>query len=72
MKIVKVSYAKLRNNGDYENERIEMEAEMDTGDTVSKTLATLKYEVLRSLGYDVKKRRILMDIREALGEFDDE
>lgn len=45
MKIERVSYAKLFNLGNYENERVELTAELDYDDGHLETLRALKDEV---------------------------
>ena len=42
MKIKIISYARLINTGDYENERIQIDAEVNEGETYEQVLAELK------------------------------
>lgn len=46
MKITTVGYARLNNLGDYQNERIEMQAQLEEGETPEQVLQDLKERVL--------------------------
>lgn len=63
MKVKSVRYARLRNLGNYENERAEAEVELDDGDTVKEGFARAKAVVLKQLG--IRERvRIVKEIVE--------
>lgn len=49
MKITKITYSSLANLGNYENERIELEAELQEGDDYQRVLEELKIKVHQEL-----------------------
>lgn len=49
MKPTKISYQQVRNTGNYENIRIEVEVEINEGETVADAVAFAKEQVQRAL-----------------------
>lgn len=52
MKITKVRYGRILNIGNYENQRIELEAEVAEGDATTHVYGALKAEAERLLGIE--------------------
>lgn len=77
MKIEKIVYRRLRNLGNYENEVVELEANVETQDKIAEAFAELKWTASSLLGLRVNLIDIREDAEEALQsekdkEYDDE
>lgn len=69
MRIRKVTFHQIKNLGNYENERMETEIELDIGDDPIRAIAEAKFVTKNALGLPMSRVRCLEEVQRA---FEDE
>ena len=66
MKIKKIVYRRLRNLGNFENETVELEADVENPDKIAEAFADLKWTASRLLGLRANRTDVREEAEEAL------